>query len=162
MLDDVKRVTRNEAAEGINIVLDKIGNSAEKPVAGAGAGAGAGTNQSISDAEKQRQKTCETIYQTTLAVLWELQNHRLWMSTAIRLAKLYLGNGNLDKFVDLNNQMQKNGLHATGEELNGQMQRNGLHATGEELKESAKCKGMDCMRRVRSGTCAKEWSARDG
>eukprot|EP00397_Hematodinium_sp_SG-2012_P037765 GEMP01040977.1.p1 GENE.GEMP01040977.1~~GEMP01040977.1.p1 ORF type:complete len:455 (+),score=87.00 GEMP01040977.1:128-1492(+) len=65
LLKYMDQVTRNEASDAINTVLDSV--------------------SSASDLEK-----LETIYELTLEALQQTMNQRLWFSTSVKLAKLYL------------------------------------------------------------------------
>merc|ERR1711972_131833 len=65
LLSYMEQVTRNDASEAINTVLDSV--------------------SSASDLTK-----LETIYELTLDALKATANQRLWFSTSVKLAKLYL------------------------------------------------------------------------
>eukprot|EP00812_Abedinium_dasypus_P000884 NODE_1104_length_1239_cov_232.898649.p1 GENE.NODE_1104_length_1239_cov_232.898649~~NODE_1104_length_1239_cov_232.898649.p1 ORF type:complete len:367 (+),score=152.46 NODE_1104_length_1239_cov_232.898649:3-1103(+) len=70
------QVTRNDASEAINTVLDSV--------------------SSASDLSK-----LETIYELTLDALKATANQRLWFSTSVKLAKLYLEMGDVSKLQRL-------------------------------------------------------------
>eukprot|EP00929_Paragymnodinium_shiwhaense_P113363 TRINITY_DN81640_c0_g1_i1.p1 TRINITY_DN81640_c0_g1~~TRINITY_DN81640_c0_g1_i1.p1 ORF type:complete len:452 (+),score=136.20 TRINITY_DN81640_c0_g1_i1:141-1496(+) len=76
LLTYMDQVTRNDASEAINTVLDSV--------------------SSASDLSK-----LETIYELTLDALKATANQRLWFSTSVKLAKLYLEMGDVQKLQRL-------------------------------------------------------------
>lgn len=76
LLSYMDQVTRNDASEAINTVLDSV--------------------SSASDLSK-----LETIYELTLDALKATANQRLWFSTSVKLAKLYLEMGDVQKLQRL-------------------------------------------------------------
>lgn len=76
LLGYMDQVTRNDASEAINTVLDSV--------------------SSASDLSK-----LETIYELTLDALKATANQRLWFSTSVKLAKLYLEMGDVQKLQRL-------------------------------------------------------------
>jgi len=72
LLSYMDQVTRNDASEAINTVLDSV--------------------SSASDLTK-----LETIYELTLDALKATANQRLWFSTSVKLAKLHLELGDVQK-----------------------------------------------------------------
>lgn len=72
LLSYMDQVTRNDASEAINTVLDSV--------------------SSASDLTK-----LETIYELTLDALQATANQRLWFSTSMKLAKLHLDMGDVQK-----------------------------------------------------------------
>jgi len=72
LLSYMDQVTRNDASEAINTVLDSV--------------------SSASDLSK-----LETIYELTLDALKATANQRLWFSTSVKLAKLHLELGDVQK-----------------------------------------------------------------
>lgn len=76
LLSYMDHVTRNDASEAINTVLDSV--------------------SSASDLSK-----LETIYELTLDALKATANQRLWFSTSVKLAKLYLDQGDVQKLQRL-------------------------------------------------------------
>eukprot|EP00747_Dinoflagellata_sp_TGD_P166974 gnl/TRDRNA2_/TRDRNA2_190604_c0_seq1.p1 gnl/TRDRNA2_/TRDRNA2_190604_c0~~gnl/TRDRNA2_/TRDRNA2_190604_c0_seq1.p1 ORF type:complete len:452 (-),score=110.42 gnl/TRDRNA2_/TRDRNA2_190604_c0_seq1:144-1499(-) len=72
LLSYMDQVTRNDASEAINTVLDSV--------------------SSASDLTK-----LETIYELTLDALKATANQRLWFSTSVKLAKLHLEMGDVSK-----------------------------------------------------------------
>mmetsp|Transcript_43310 Transcript_43310/g.111848 ORF Transcript_43310/g.111848 Transcript_43310/m.111848 type:complete len:452 (-) Transcript_43310:131-1486(-) len=72
LLSYMDQVTRNDASEAINTVLDSV--------------------SSASDLSK-----LETIYELTLDALKATANQRLWFSTSVKLAKLHLEMGDVQK-----------------------------------------------------------------
>lgn len=76
LLGYMDQVTRNDASEAINTVLDSV--------------------SSASDLMK-----LETIYELTLDALKATSNQRLWFSTSVKLAKLYLEMNDVQKLQKL-------------------------------------------------------------
>lgn len=76
LLSYMDQVTRNDASEAINTVLDSV--------------------SSASDLTK-----LETIYELTLDALQRTANQRLWFSTSVKLAKLHLELGDVQKLQRL-------------------------------------------------------------
>ncbi|CAE7776474.1 csn2 [Symbiodinium sp. CCMP2456] len=76
LLSYMDQVTRNDASEAINTVLDSV--------------------SSASDLTK-----LETIYELTLDALKATANQRLWFSTSVKLAKLHLEMGDVQKLQRL-------------------------------------------------------------
>lgn len=76
LLSHMDQVTRNDASEAINTVLDSV--------------------SSASDLTK-----LETIYELTLDALKATANQRLWFSTSVKLAKLHLEMGDVQKLQRL-------------------------------------------------------------
>lgn len=83
------QVTRNEASEAINTVLDSV--------------------SSASDLSK-----LETIYELTLDTLKATSNQRLWFSTSVKLAKLHLEMGDVQKLQRLVRMLHKSCLKPDG------------------------------------------------
>jgi len=82
LLGYMDQVTRNDASEAINTVLDSA--------------------SSASDASK-----LETIYELTLDALKATSNQRLWFSTSVKLAKLHLQSGDVHKLQRLVRSLHK-------------------------------------------------------
>jgi COP9 signalosome complex subunit 2 len=82
LLGYMDQVTRNDASEAINTVLDSV--------------------SSASDLTK-----LETIYELTLDALKATANQRLWFSTSVKLAKLYLEMGDVLKLQRLVRNLHK-------------------------------------------------------
>lgn len=72
LLSYMDQVTRNDASEAINTVLDSVSSASDLP-------------------------KLETIYELTLDALKATANQRLWFSTSVKLAKLYLEMGDVQK-----------------------------------------------------------------
>eukprot|EP00419_Tripos_fusus_P004346 CAMPEP_0172687490 /NCGR_PEP_ID=MMETSP1074-20121228/21711_1 /TAXON_ID=2916 /ORGANISM="Ceratium fusus, Strain PA161109" /LENGTH=452 /DNA_ID=CAMNT_0013506951 /DNA_START=40 /DNA_END=1401 /DNA_ORIENTATION=- len=82
LLSYMDQVTRNDASEAINTVLDSV--------------------SSASDLSK-----LETIYELTLDALKATANQRLWFSTSVKLAKLHLEMGDVQKLQRLVRNLHK-------------------------------------------------------
>lgn len=82
LLSYMDQVTRNDASEAINTVLDSV--------------------SSASDLTK-----LETIYELTLDALKQTANQRLWFSTSVKLAKLHLEMGDVNKLQRMVRQLHK-------------------------------------------------------
>jgi len=82
LLSHMDQVTRNDASEAINTVLDSVSTG--------------------SDLTKQ-----ETIYELTLDALKATANQRLWFSTSVKLAKLYLEMSDVQKLQRLVRNLHK-------------------------------------------------------
>jgi len=89
LLSYMDQVTRNDASEAINTVLDSV--------------------SSASDLTK-----LETIYELTLDALKATANQRLWFSTSVKLAKLYLEMGDVAKLQRLVRTLHKTCQKADG------------------------------------------------
>mmetsp|Transcript_36345 Transcript_36345/g.93981 ORF Transcript_36345/g.93981 Transcript_36345/m.93981 type:complete len:455 (-) Transcript_36345:68-1432(-) len=89
LLEYMDKVTRNDASEAINTVLDSA--------------------SSASDLTK-----LETIYELTLDALQANANQRLWFSTSVKLAKLHLELGDVQKL-----QRSVRSLHKTCQKPDG-------------------------------------------
>jgi len=89
LLSYMDQVTRNDASEAINTVLDSV--------------------SSASDLTK-----LETIYELTLDALKATANQRLWFSTSVKLAKLHLELGDVQKL-----QRMVRNLHKTCQKPDG-------------------------------------------
>uniref|UniRef100_A0A0G4GX60 COP9 signalosome complex subunit 2 n=1 Tax=Chromera velia CCMP2878 TaxID=1169474 RepID=A0A0G4GX60_9ALVE len=106
LLSYLDQVTRNDAAEAINEVLDAVSqcvelgakkgsqqhepeteSEAKADMAGEAMAAAAGESGSVVEVEE--------VYSWTLDALQKSSNHRLWFNTSVRLAKLYLERENL-------------------------------------------------------------------
>jgi COP9 signalosome complex subunit 2 len=72
LLSYMDQVTRNDASEAINTVLDSVSSASD-------------------------QTKLETIYELTLDALKATANQRLWFSTSVKLAKLHLELGDVQK-----------------------------------------------------------------
>jgi len=79
LLSYMDQVTRNDASEAINTVLDSVNST-----------------NSASDLTK-----LETIYELTLDALKATANQRLWFSTSVKLAKLHLEMNDVQKLQRL-------------------------------------------------------------
>jgi COP9 signalosome complex subunit 2 len=76
LLSYMDQVTRNDASEAINTVLDSVSSASD-------------------------QTKLETIYELTLDALKATANQRLWFSTSVKLAKLHLELGDVQKLQRL-------------------------------------------------------------
>lgn len=89
LLKYMDQVTRNEASDAINTVLDSV--------------------SSASDLSK-----LETIYELTLEALQQGMNQRLWFSTSVKLAKLYLEKEDISKLQHVVTSLHKSCLKPDG------------------------------------------------
>jgi len=92
LLSHMDQVTRNDASEAINNVLD-----------------------AASSASEQGGSKLETVYELTLDALKATANQRLWFSTSVKLAKLHLEMGDVQKLSRL-----VKSLHRTCQKPDGQ------------------------------------------
>jgi len=89
LLSYMDQVTRNDASEAINAVLDSVSSASD-------------------------QTKLETIYELTLDALKATANQRLWFSTSVKLAKLHLELGDVQKL-----QRMVHTLHKTCQKQDG-------------------------------------------
>ncbi|KAF4673046.1 COP9 signalosome complex subunit 2 [Perkinsus olseni] len=95
LLSYMGRVSKNEAQEAIDFVIDAICNKVSQlsPASISSTSGGPPSPEGAASGDSQLQ----AVYELTLEALKSARNDRLWFATSLKLARLYLAKGQTDR-----------------------------------------------------------------